>query len=128
MVGEGDQPMEAQTQPTEATHVNSGSEQGNPQNESHGSNTDVWENDSNPYKKRYQETHKEKLKALNKKYYLAKKKKRGPTEREKRKKFGEQNPEVWKYQKESKRGGGGGGKKKNETKNSRQISGAEHSI
>ena len=62
VVGEGDQPMEAQSEPTEATHVNSGSEQGNPQNESHGSNTEVWDNDNNPYKKRNQDSSREAVK------------------------------------------------------------------
>ena len=66
VVGQGDQPMEAPIQqPTEATHGNSGSEQGNPQNESHGSNTDAWESDNNPYKKRYKDSSREAVRMNN---------------------------------------------------------------
>ena len=62
MVGEGDQPTEAQNKPTEATHVNRGTEQGNPQTESHGSNINVWEQEDNPYKKRYRDSSREAIK------------------------------------------------------------------
>lgn len=61
MAGEGDQPQEAHNIPTEATHVNSGSEQGNPRVESHGSNS-AWDDDNNPYKKRYQDSSREAVK------------------------------------------------------------------
>ena len=61
MVGEGDQSAEAPSIPTEATHVNSGSEQGNPRVESHGSNS-AWEDEMNPYKKRYQDSSREAVK------------------------------------------------------------------
>ena len=63
MVGEGDQPVEApKPKPTEATHVNSGSEQGNPQTNHMAPNKEVWDNDSNPYKKRYQDSSREAVK------------------------------------------------------------------
>jgi hypothetical protein len=62
MVGQGDQPAEAPSAPTEATHVNSGSEQGNPQNESHGSDQNAWDSDNNPYKKRYKDSSREAVK------------------------------------------------------------------
>jgi|10_taG_2_1085330.scaffolds.fasta_scaffold03834_5 hypothetical protein len=63
MVGEGDRPEEAPIkQPAEATHVRRGSEQGNPQNESHGSNTNAWDSDNNPYKKRYKDSSREAVK------------------------------------------------------------------
>ena len=65
VVGQGDQPMDAKVKPTEATHVNSGSEQGNPQNESHGSNTDAWDSDDNPYKKRYTDSSREAVRMNN---------------------------------------------------------------
>ena len=60
LVGEGDQLEENPSIPTEATHVNSGSEQVT-HNESHGSNS-AWDDDNNPYKKRYQDSSREAVK------------------------------------------------------------------
>ena len=60
LVGEGDQLEENPSIPTEATHVNSGSEQVT-HNESHGSNS-AWDDDNNPYKKRYTDSSREAVK------------------------------------------------------------------
>ena len=61
MVGEGDQPAEAPSAPTKATHVSSGSEQAT-HTESHGSDQNAWDSDNNPYKKRYKDSSREAVK------------------------------------------------------------------